>query len=38
MSKTVISRMRLEEIATKFKDIILELDDTLGRERIWEEN
>lgn len=37
MYKTVIPRIRLEEMATKFKDIILELDDTLGRERIYEE-
>lgn len=32
-----ISRFRLEEFATKFKDIILEMDDDEGMERIMEE-
>lgn len=32
-----ISRLRFEEFATKFKDIILEMDDDEGMERIIEE-
>lgn len=35
--KDYISRYRMEEFATKFKDIILEMDDDEGMERIMEE-